>query len=206
MKEKICVIFGAGTHDGAPLPAKYDLLIAADGGLDTLAALGYAPDLIIGDLDSVKTPPAEEISLIRLSAHKDITDTDAAVQEGLSRGCNCFFLYGMLGGRPDHSFANLTLLARLAQQGIPATLYGAGYAARAVHNGVLNFDGDCRGYLSVFSFSDRSEGVCLRGLAYEMENGTFTNTFGLGVSNEFTGKTASVSVESGTLLVMWQRG
>lgn len=205
MNRKICVIFGAGEYDSAPLPEVYDILIAADGGLDTLAALGIRPDLVIGDLDSAKTAPAEDIPLIRLPTHKDITDTDAAVREALARGCDRFFFYGVLGGRPDHSYANFTLLARLARQGCRAVLYGAGYEITAVHNGELTFDPACRGYLSVFSFSEKSEGVSLRGLAYEMENGVLTSDFGLGVSNEFTGAPASVSVKNGTLLVMRER-
>lgn len=205
MNKKICVIFGAGEYDGAPLPEVYDLLFAADGGLDTLRRLGLRPDLVIGDLDSAETLPTEDIPLIRLPTHKDITDTDAAVREALARGCARFFFFGVLGGRPDHSFANFTLLARLARQGCSAVLYGAGYEISAVHNGTLTFDAACRGYLSVFSFSEKSEGVSLRGLAYEMENGTLESTFGMGVSNEFTGVPASVSVQNGTLLVMRER-
>ena len=83
--------------------------------------------------------------------------------------------------------------------------FGAGYVLTALTDGALTFDAACRGYLSVFSFSDKSEGVTLNNLAYTMENGTMTNTFGLGVSNEFTGKAAGVSVKKGTLLLMYQR-
>ena len=205
MNEKVCVIFGAGDYDGAPLPELYDVLIAADGGLDTLDDMGIRPDLVIGDLDSAVATPPGEVPVIRLPVQKDITDTDAAVREALDRGCTRLYLYGMLGGRPDHSFANLTLVARLAQQGVPATLYGAGYAVYAVHDGSLRFNGGRQGYLSVFSFSDKSEGVSLRGLAYEMENGELRNTFGLGVSNAFTGSPAEISVKNGTLLVMAER-
>lgn len=205
MNGKTCVIFGAGEYDGAPLPESCDLLIAADGGLDTLAALGLAPDLVIGDLDSAASAPAAGIPVLRLPTHKDITDTDAAVREAQKRGCDTFYLYGMLGGRPDHSFANLSLLARLAQEGNKAVLYGAGYAATAVHNGELTLDGTNGGYLSVFSFSDESRGVTLRGLAYGLEDGALTNTFGLGVSNEFTGAPARIIVREGTLLVMYER-
>lgn len=205
MTEKTCVIFGAGSYDGAPVPKTADLYIAADGGLDTMLALGVVPDLIIGDLDSAKSAPPGNIPLLRLSTHKDITDTDAAVREAQSRGCVRFLLYGLLGGRPDHSFANITLLARLSRENCRAELFGAGYVLTAVTNGTLCFDAACRGYLSVFAFSDRCEGVTLKNLAYTMENGTLINTFGLGVSNEFTGKAASVAVKNGTLLLMYQR-
>ena len=205
MTEKTCVIFGAGDYDGAPVQKDADLYIAADGGLDAMLRLGLAPDLLIGDLDSAKSAPPEGLPLLRLPTHKDITDTDAAVREAQDRGCTRFLMYGLLGGRPDHSFANVTLLARLSQEGCRAALFGAGYVLTALTDGTLAFDAGCRGYLSVFSFSDKSEGVTLENLAYTMEDGTMTNTFGLGVSNEFTGKAARVTVRRGTLLLMYER-
>ena len=203
--DKTCVIFGAGNYDGAPVPADADLYIAADGGLDTMLRLGLRPHLLIGDLDSAQSAPPDGIPLLRLPTHKDITDTDAAVREAQSRGCGRFLLYGLLGGRPDHSFANITLLARLSQEGCRAALFGAGYVLTAVTDGALSFDPACGGYLSVFSFSDKCEGVTLKNLAYTMDNGALTNTFGLGVSNEFIGKAATVAVKRGTLLVMYER-
>ena len=39
---------------------------------------------------------------------------------------------------------------------------------------------------------------------WRVENGTLTNGFPIGVSNEFVGMPATISVENGTLLVMWQ--
>lgn len=49
-----------------------------------------------------------------------------AVQEGLARGCGRFLIYGGLGGRLDHTLANLHILAFLARKHIPAFLLGAG--------------------------------------------------------------------------------
>ena len=205
MEKKTCVIFGAGEHDGAPVPRDADFYIAADGGLDAMNRLGLRPDLLIGDFDSAVSALPPDVPTLRLPTHKDITDADAAVREALARGCGRFLLFGLLGGRPDHSFANISLLARLSQAGCEARLYGAGYVLTAVTDGALTLDEENRGYLSVFSFSDKSEGVTLENLAYTMKNGTLTNTFGLGVSNEFIGKAAKISVKRGTLLVMYQR-
>ena len=54
-----CVIFGAAPADDYAcirelLPASGRLVIAADGGLRYTAALGLEPDIIIGDMDSVR--------------------------------------------------------------------------------------------------------------------------------------------------------
>ena len=61
-----------------------------------------------------------------------------------------------------------------------------------------------KGYVSVFSHSEKSEGVYISGLKYELENAQIVNTIPLGVSNEFIGKKATVRVENGTLVIMWQ--
>ena len=47
--------------------------------------------------------------------------------------------------------------------------------------------------------------MTLEGLYYPLENGTLTAGFPLGVSNHFTGEKAEISVEDGSLLVIWER-
>ena len=47
-------------------------------------------------------------------------------------------------------------------------------------------------------------GVTLEGLYYPLHEAVLTSAFPLGVSNQFTGVPASVTVRDGTLLVMWQ--
>ena len=48
-----------------------------------------------------------------------------------------------------------------------------------------------------------STGVCESGLKYHLDNYTMTNAYPVGVSNEFTGSAAEVSVENGTLLILY---
>lgn len=72
----------------------------------------------------------------------------------------------------------------------------------AVYNGSVTLPPELNGYISVFSMSEKAEGVSIQGLKYTLENGTLTNDYPLGVSNEFIGRTARIAVESGTLLVV----
>lgn len=60
--------------------------------------------------------------------------------------------------------------------------------------------------MSVFSWSEKSEGVYLRKLKYELNDAVLTNSFPLGVSNEFIGEESSITVKKGTLLVNFPRG
>jgi thiamine pyrophosphokinase len=57
--------------------------------------------------------------------------------------------------------------------------------------------------VSVFCLGEPARGVTIRGLQYELEKGTLESGFPLGVSDHFVGKESSVSVENGTLIVMY---
>ena len=126
------------------------------------------------------------------------------VQTGLKYGCRKFVLYGGLGGRLDHAYANYQTLAYLAEHGAAGWLLGGGNAVTALRNGTLCFPSACTGTVSVFCSGSDAAGVTLTGLYYPLHNATLTSAFPLGVSNQFTGGPASVTVTDGTLLVMWQ--
>ena len=68
----------------------------------------------------------------------------------------------------------------------------------------LTFPDTMSGYLSVFCNSGRAEGVTLTNLKYPLEDYTLTGSFPLGVSNEFLGAPAQVSVREGSLLLIWE--
>lgn len=179
-------------------------VIAADAGLRRLEEQGIAPDLILGDFDSLEQPPAGT-NVLRYPVEKDDTDSMLAVKVGLERGFRTFVLYGCLGGpRPDHTYANYQTLVWLARHGGRGYLIGDGWAVTAVRNGTLTFGSGRTGSVSVFCPDGEARGVTLRGLYYPLEDHTLTSGFPLGVSNHFTGAAASVSVREGTLLVMWE--
>ena len=199
---KSCIILGAGKYDAqTPVKTEDCLVIAADAGYSRCLSLGLTPDLVIGDFDSL-CKATDLSNAVRLPVEKDVTDMDAAVALALERGCQVFHLYGGMGGRPDHTLANYTILTKLSQKKIPAYLYGEGYVVTAVTDGTLTLTGGRGETVSVFSWTESSEGVTLRGLKDPLGNATLTNTFALGVSNSFAAETAEISVRRGTLLVM----
>ena len=201
--EPICYIVGAcppGEIRFAPgWPA---FVIAADKGLVHLEAQGIQPDLIVGDFDSLGRVPAGD-NILRHPVEKDDTDTMLAVKTALDRGMGTIVFYGCLGGRLDHTYANLQTLTYLARRGGQGWLLGDGTVVTAVENGRLDLPAGLRGAVSVFCPDGQALGVTLRGLHYPLEDYTLTSGFPLGVSNQFTGQAASVSVREGTLLVMW---
>ena len=129
-----CYIVGAGdfTPRGfAPVPG--DLVLAADGGYRALYSLGYTPDLLLGDFDSLgDLPLPPDLPVLRFPARKDDTDTGLALRHGLDRGYRDFALYGCAGGRVDHLLANLQSMARVSRLGTAIRLAAPEYDAWAL--------------------------------------------------------------------------
>ncbi len=202
---KRCCIFGAGEYHGEGRPFVKDaFVIAADGGLRYLAAERITPDLAVGDFDSLKKPP-EGIPVLRYPKEKDETDMALAVTEALARGCEEIFIFGGMGGRLDHTIANMALLLSLAKKRLPAYLVGdTGVVTALGPDETLIFNADCEGVLSVFSATEAAKGVTLSGFFYPLEGADLHHDTPLGVSNEFIGEEAFVSLEEGLLFLMWE--
>ena len=201
---KQCVIFCAAEFEELLRPiGREDHVIAADGGLRHTEKLGIIPDEILGDFDSLgHTPEGATV----FPVEKDDTDAMLAVRRGLELGCQQFLLYGSLDGpRLDHTVANFQTLQFLADHGASGILAGNTMLAAVVKNGKLSFPAGCSGTVSVFCMGADAHGVTLKGLYYPLQNGTLTAGFPLGVSNHFTGEAAEISVEDGSLLVIWER-
>ena len=199
----VCHVVGASEFfEEAFVVGDTDIVIAADGGLRHLLQRNIRVDVVLGDFDSLGYTPENAIVL---PTEKDDTDVLFAVKLGMERGFQTFFLHGCLGGRMDHSFANMQILKYISESGGRGYLFGENCTMTAVTDGVLDFGADAMGTISVFSADDKSTGVDLVGLKYPLDNYTMRNSFPIGVSNEFTGKVSKVSVGRGTLFVMWQQ-
>ena len=197
-----CIIFCAADFYGLAAPlGPDDFIIAADGGLNHTKALGITPHGILGDFDSLGYTP--EGSTV-FPVEKDDTDAMLAVRKGLELGYRTFYLYGSLDGpRLDHTVANFQTLQFLCDHGACGYLIGKDYIVTAVKDGSLRFGRHCTGIFSVFCMGADAKGVTVKGGKYEAESVTLSTGFPLGVSNHFAGRAVTVSVENGSLLVLW---
>ncbi len=195
-----CYIVGAAPSCAAFTPDENDLIIAADGGHETLHRMGVRPHLVVGDFDSSALP--EGVETVRYPSEKDDSDTVLAIKEGIARGYEYFLLYGCTGGRADHSFATVQTLYHIAREGFHGYLVGDGMVSTVIVNRSLHFAP--KGIVSVFSLTDESVGVDIEGLKYTLHGATLTNDIPLGLSNEGTGANAKIAVQKGALYVMWE--
>lgn len=199
-----CIVFCAAEFDRLACPMEpEDYVIAADGGLQHTQALGIEHQEILGDFDSLGYIPQDARVF---PVEKDDTDAMLAARRGLALGFREFLYYGSLDGkRLDHTVANYQTLQYLADHGARGYLVGQDFLVTVVKEGTISFPEGTEGLISVFCLGADARGVSLRGLYYPLEGGTLTAGFPLGVSNHFTGAPAEISVEAGSLLVMWER-
>ena len=115
-----------------PHPGAQDFVIAADKGYEALEAYGVPPDLVVGDFDSLGRRPSHP-NVIQLPSAKDDTDMVYALREGLDRGFRRFVLLGGVGGRLEHTLANLQALSWLTTQGARGVLAGRPQGRPAGH-------------------------------------------------------------------------
>lgn len=208
------ILIGAGELDRSQAMTiqqekqKDAYVIALDGGLVFCSNHNIEPDMIVGDFDSLPKERQELLTeypteiIHRLPCEKDDTDTLAAIKMAVEKGFKIFSIYGGLGGRLSHTVANIQSLLYLKEQGLHGELIGDGSKVFLIKNESITLQPYPNGYISIFSYSEKSKGVNLKNLKYEIENAELTNAFPIGVSNEFIGKEAEISVEDGSLLII----
>ena len=207
-KDSTCFIISGGRFADVDIRrSESEYVIACDKGLDNADRYGIRPDLVIGDFDSVsgenlRKIEESEIKYIRYPKEKDDTDTMLAIKHALDMGFSHIKVTCAFGGRMDHSFANIQAARYAAERGAVVELVDDGCDSTIFANEEIEFNRREGCFLSVFSLSDISRGVSIKGAKYELENAELTGNFPLGVSNEFTDPKTAVSVKDGCLMVV----
>lgn len=211
-RDNKCIVIGAGDFSLSEINvSEKDLCIAVDGGYVYCKIMGIIPDIIIGDMDSVDEGTLFDIlaiekdnpdKVIRLTPEKDDTDMLAALKIGMSKGYKDFIIYGAMGGRIEHTIANIQCLSYLKNNGCKAYIMDENVMMTVVKDETVNFNKAMEGYMSLFALGDKATGVTIKGMKYLLNQTTITNDYPIGISNEFTGAEGSICVEKGMLLII----
>lgn len=195
------IVAGAPYYALADVPTA-DYVIACDLGYRHARALSLTPDLIVGDFDSYQGARPTDVPTVVLPVEKDDTDTGYAVRYAVEHGYRDIRVLYALGGRLDHTVANLQTATRAAEDGARVTLYGEGVRAFVFASGALRLEVTAGEWLSVLSLADRTTGVSVRGAHYTLENATLRSDYPLGVSNRAEGEVIVEITGEGVLAVM----
>lgn len=205
--KNICMLVGSADYHVSRMPDRVaTYIIALDGGYAHLTKRGITPDAVVGDFDSLGYVPEFE-GVTVLPRVKDDTDSFWAAKHALWQGYRRFYLVGCAGGeRPEHTVANISLMLYLSRHGASEVIMES---ERSVYRVVsapckVEFDGE-NGNFSVFSLSDYTYGVSMRGFEYETDRITLCSDIPLGVSNSFAGGKCTLEAEKGDLLLIWDK-
>ena len=202
---KPCLIISGGQFSPFSVPEGGAFVIACDRGYDYARRCGITPDLVVSDFDSSQTAVEAGVPVRRLPTEKDDTDTMSALRFALEHGFREIHLVCALGGRLDHTLANLQTAADCALRGERLWLCDALNRCTVLAPGAYAFDRMPGRYLSLFACSERVAGLTLTGTLWSLLDADLTSRYPLGVSNEWTDDTAALSFREGLLTLVFSR-
>ena len=185
-----------------------DVLVAANGGTANCLKLGFIPSVVIGDLDSLSMKERQTLEengaeLVVHPRDKDQTDLELALGYAVGKGAQEILLLGLLGGRLDQTLANLLLLARVEWGEVGLTVIeGPDTAYLLKGENKLDLQGRPGDIVSLIPLSPEATNVRTSGLRWPLAGATLFFGSTLSVSNEMLGRTASVQISSGQLLIV----
>lgn len=182
------------------------VVVAADRGVRHALALGLRVDVAVGDFDSIS---ADELAAVersggRIERHptdKDMTDLELALAVALRFGPRRILVVGGAGGRLDHLFGELSLLAADAY-GVVEVDALLGRARAHVVRGERTLVGRVGESISLFAMHGPAIGVSTEGLLYPLREETLEAASSRGISNSFTDTEARIKVKNGVLLAI----
>lgn len=183
----------------ARLREEADLFLAADGAANALDALGFAPDVVLGDFDSLLPGVSDRLAQAAFVPARDqeASDLDKAIAYAREHGARRITLTGTGGGRMDHTLTHISLL--LKYHGELEVRVVEDWGEMRVVTDAAEFHGAPGDTLSLIVFAP-VEGVTVEGVRWPLRDETL-HPGSRGVSNALVEWTARVSVRSGVLIV-----
>lgn len=187
----------------------YDMIMAADSGMDFLYRNHLTPDIIVGDFDSVDHDALDffredkRIEFCRLDPVKNDTDTEYAIRDALSRGITQLTILGGTGSRLDHVLGNISLLGIGLEENVEIELVDEHNRVRMIDKPLsIRRDEQFGRFVSLIPYTGNVEHVTLTGFKYTLDDYTMGGFNSLGVSNEIKEEVARIEFSSGILLVI----
>jgi thiamine pyrophosphokinase len=206
---RACILTGGTLGDISRVAGRLprpDYVICADDGLSHAGALGFSPDKVVGDFDSVSPSLLSQYegkgtAFEKYPSRKDKTDTQIAVDEALNIGADEIWIVAGAGTRLDHSYANLMLLSGIAESGRKAFLLNQYNLIFPILQ-EAEIAGEPGQVVSFLPFGGDVRVISSEGLSYPLDGLSLTMTDPVGVSNVMVSDKAFVRIGTGRLLCM----
>ena len=180
------------------------LFVAADGGALLLESIGFLPDVIIGDFDSLTKAQYQRYEkmgakILKYPVEKDETDGELALQYCQERGFDNIIIIGFAGGRLDQQLANIFLLEHAFRNGITAFIKEPGLEMGIIDREKVFFQ-KIGVRLSLIPLDKKITGITITGCKYLLESASLLRHKTRGISNIIEQEKAVITVEKGLLL------
>lgn len=186
-----------------------DRVICADGAIRNAARLGLAPDVIIGDMDSLGQIDKRHFPrarFIRYQPEKDESDLELALLLAAEEGASEMVIIGAMGGRIDMTLANIFLLTHPVLNEIHVELWEGHQTAWLIRSPGGPAMGATDDTLSLLPLGGDARGVTTEGLRYPLRDETLAHGPARGVSNVIETEDARITIQSGQLLAVHTPG
>jgi thiamine pyrophosphokinase len=194
----------SSVRDQLPQPG---VVIAADSGWTHAVALGFQPDFLIGDMDSIRPEDlvdahASDTEIIEYPADKDFTDTELALQ--LARKFDYRHIHLVSGGgdRFDHLLAMVHSLVKHADDATMSAHVGDNYVHIVTPREAAHLELAIGSTVSLIPLGGNAKGVTTTGLQWELKRDTLHSFASRGVSNIATSSEVRISLRTGALAVI----
>jgi len=192
---------------------KEDVIISVDAAITKLEKINVIPDIMVGDFDTLsdeerlKKYENLNVEIVKHDPIKDFSDSELAVDRAVEAGIKDIAVFGAMGKRFDHAFANVLILQKYKKLGVDITVYDK-YNKIYVKSNHFTLEKDklWGKYISFFSLECKSFMKKLSGVKYPIENRMIDSiaTPSLYISNEMNGDRLE-AVFGGDLLVVESR-
>jgi thiamine pyrophosphokinase len=208
MKKSIAIVANGSLSEKFCAEIKNaNIIIGVDRGAYWLLQHTITPDIAVGDFDSCTKKEFEEIKkrvsdIQTFKADKDFIDTELAVDVALGKKSQEIIIYGGTGTRFDHTMATVSLLERCMRLKISAELRDETNVIQLIGRGrtIIKRREGYR-YVSIIPYTKEIV-VSLKQLKYPLNYKKIVQGMTLGVSNEFKGSEATVTIHEGLALVI----
>jgi len=183
-----------------------DLLIAADGGGRHCLEAGCAPQVIIGDLDSIAQSELQELvslgtEVLTHPVRKNETELELAIGYAMKKGVKEIIILSALGGRWDHTLGNIMLLASTRFEPTRIRIIDHNQEIDLIRAGDIHvITGNPGDIVSLIPVHNTVVGVTTSGLEYKLNGNALVFGATLSLSNTLNSKQATVAIEEGLLI------
>ena len=182
--------------------------IAVDGGIRHLREINLIPDILIGDLDSVSEQDLEWCKNLQVEIHqypkeKDQTDFELALDYAMKKNRDKIIVFGALGGRIDHTLANIGLLGNPDYADRDIRIFSNNEYIYFLHS-PTTIKGNIGDIISLIPWGGPVLGVTTTGLQYPLSDEDLLPDRSRGISNVMSSIEAIIQFKKGNLLCVQQ--